>query len=300
MANISKTQAWFLAARPKTLFAGATPVIVGSALAMHYHTFNWVPALLCLVFALLAQIASNLANDYYDFINKTDNEDRIGPARAVASGWITPKEMQIGMSLVILLACCVGLGLIYYGGWQMIWVGIAVVIGLLAYSTGPFPLSYHGLGDVFVLIFFGLVPVVFTFYVQSGFIGPWAIICGIAVGLVSTNILVVNNYRDYENDKKANKRTTIVLFGKRFGEYLYCLNGYIAVAIVFGYFYMEYAYVAACFPVFYLITHDRLYRMLKSTTEGIKFNQLLGLTSLNLLFFGVLLSVALYYSQVLV
>ena len=169
MQTIEKNsfKAWILASRPKTLAAGSVPVIVASALAAHDGMFNLVPAILCLFFALLAQIASNFSNDYFDYKKKTDNEDRLGPARAVSSGWIDPGMMLVGIFVTITVACLFGMGLIWYGGWEMIIVGIVCVVSLLAYTAGPWPLAYNGLGDVFVLVFFGFVAVIFSNYVQT-------------------------------------------------------------------------------------------------------------------------------------
>ncbi|MEG1574937.1 MAG: 1,4-dihydroxy-2-naphthoate octaprenyltransferase, partial [Bacteroidales bacterium] len=158
---------WFLAARPKTLLVGVAPVLTGSALAYSFGRFNWIPAMICLVFALLAQISSNFINDYYDFKKGTDREDRVGPERAVAAGKITPRAMLRATVITILLALLIGSSLICYGGWWLIPVGALVAIFAFAYSGGPYPLSYHGLGDVAVLIFYGVVPVTFTYYVQG-------------------------------------------------------------------------------------------------------------------------------------
>ncbi len=282
---------WILAARPKTLLAGVVPVMVASALAFAEDAFEPLAAFLCLMFSLLSQIASNFGNDYYDFIKKTDDETRIGPARAVASGWVSPTAMRNAMLFTIVLACAFGLGLVCYGGWKLVAVGAFCVLALVAYSAGPYPLSYNALGDLFVLVFFGVVAVVFSYYVQSLMITFDALICGVSVGLVATNILVVNNYRDYDNDKRCGKRTTIVLFGRKFGTHFYLANG--VVACVLCMFICVGNFVAALLPLLYLVPHFSLWRKLKSTTDGKILNNLLAQTSLNLFFFGLLLSISL-------
>jgi 1,4-dihydroxy-2-naphthoate octaprenyltransferase len=281
-------KAWLLAARPKTLAAGSVPVVVASALAFHMGQFQWQPALLCLLFALLAQIASNFSNDYFDFVKKTDNETRLGPDRAVASGWISPKAMLVGTAVVIALACCFGFGLIYYGGWWMLLVGVVCVLSLLAYTAGPFPLAYNGLGDVFVFVFFGLVAVVFSFFVQTGFFSVYAFLAGCVVGLGAINILVLNNFRDRDTDQVSNKYTTIVIFGEKFGKYFYLTNGLLAVGICF--FFFKEAFWASILPFIYLPFHITTWRTMCRINRGRELNKILGLTARNLIFLGVLLS----------
>lgn len=284
-------RAWMLASRPKTLAAGSVPVLVASALAAHFGQFKLVPAVLCLLFALLAQIASNFSNDYFDFAKKTDNADRLGPARAVASGWISPPSMLIGTAVVIGLACLFGSGLIYYGGWEMVLVGALCVVSLLAYTAGPWPLAYHGWGDLFVLIFFGLVAVVFSFYVQAGSFGPLVFVAGFIVGLPAVNILIINNFRDYENDKACRKHTSIVLFGRLFGKWLYLING-IAACLLCLSFAQESAW-AAILPSFYLLFHYRSWRKMCVIWSGRELNILIGESARNLLILGLLFAAGL-------
>ena len=159
--------AWVEAARPRTLPASVSPVLLGCALAYYDGMFDITPAVLCLLVALFAQIASNFANDYFDFKKGADREDRLGPERAVAQGWITPKAMLTGTFAMLGLACLSGLLLICFADWRLIWVGLAIAICVLAYSAGPFPLAYNGLGDVCVLLFYGVIPVCFTYYIQT-------------------------------------------------------------------------------------------------------------------------------------
>ena len=223
--------AWMEAARPKTLAASISPVLVGVALAYRDDVFKVGAAILCLGVALFAQIASNFANDYFDFKKGADGSDRLGPERAVASGWITPKDMLVGTFLMLALACALGCGLLFYAGWELIFVGLAIAVCVLAYSAGPYPLAYHGLGDVCVLLFYGIIPVCYTYYVQALEFSLLAFLLSLAIGMLSINILVVNNYRDYEQDKQASKRTSIVLFGRRFGLGFYLVNLVLAMLI---------------------------------------------------------------------
>jgi len=287
----NKIGAWIEAARPKTLPASLSPVLLGCALAYRDGVFQPVPAVLCLWVALLAQIASNFANDYFDFKKGADTEDRLGPERAVASGWISPGAMLIATFLTLGLACLLGLMLLFYGGWELLWVGMAIAIAVLAYSAGPFPLAYNGLGDVCVLLFYGVIPVCFTYYVQAGTFSLLSVLLSVSLGLLSTNILVVNNYRDYEQDKIAAKRTTIVLFGKTFGRYFYLLNGIIALLIIIPLLFVAPSWQIALFALFFVLFLSTWKEMGKYT--GKELNQTLGKTARNVLIFAVLLSLLL-------
>ena len=182
--------AWAEAARPRTLPASVSPVLLGCALAYYDGAFDIVPAVLCFLVALFAQIASNFANDYFDFKKGADREDRLGPERAVAQGWITPKAMLTGTFVTLGLACLFGLLLICFADWRLIWVGIAIAICVLAYSAGPFPLAYNGLGDVCVLLFYGVIPVCFTYYVQTLSFSLLSFLLSVALGLLSETTAV--------------------------------------------------------------------------------------------------------------
>jgi 1,4-dihydroxy-2-naphthoate octaprenyltransferase len=204
--------------RPRTLPAAIAPVLVGSALAWRAGSFVPAAALLCLAFALLVQIGANFANDYYDFLQGADTHERVGPLRAVAAGLVTPAAMKRAMALVFGLAFATGLALVAWGGWWLVAVGVASIACAVAYTGGPYPLGYHGLGDVFVFVFFGLVAVGGTFYVQAGVVTAASVWAGAAVGALATNILLVNNYRDAETDAKAGKRTVVVRFGRGYAR----------------------------------------------------------------------------------
>lgn len=222
---------WILATRPRTLPAAISPVLVGTALAAHDEVFALEPVGICLAFALLIQIGANFANDYFDFVQGADNEQRIGPTRAVASGLISPKAMRNATYLVLGLAFLVGLSLVYWGGVWLVIVGLLSIMGALAYTGGPYPLGYNGLGDVFVFLFFGLIAVGFTYYVQAGVFSDTAWLLGAGVGALSMNLLVVNNYRDLETDRVAGKRTLVVRFGRSAAWRQYCGSLMLAFAI---------------------------------------------------------------------
>ena len=253
-------------------------------------TFRWVPAVLCLLFALLAQVASNMANDYFDYVKGSDKAGRVGPRRAVASGDITPRAMLMGTFCVLGVACAVGLGLVFFAGWQLIPIGVIIALFALAYTAGPYPLAYHGLGDVTVFLFFGLVAVNMTYYVQALQFDADVFLLSIAMGLLSINILLVNNYRDMEEDAAANKRTTVVLFGRRFALWWYFVNGVIAVLLLlpcladFG---IVYIFLPA---IVYLFLHIKTGLAIKQRV-GEALNPLLGATARNLLVFTILVSV---------
>lgn len=212
---------WLLASRPKTLPAALVPVLVGSAFAARAGAFHWGAAALCLGFALLVQIGTNFANDYFDYVQGADTAQRVGPARAVASGWVAPATMRTAMALVFALALVVGLGLIPFGGWWLLPVGLLSIACGIAYTGGPYPLGYHGLGDVFVFLFFGLVAVGATFWVQTRTLTADVLLAAAAIGALAANILVANNYRDRATDAVAGKRTLVVRLGERAGRWQY-------------------------------------------------------------------------------
>ncbi len=205
---------WLEATRPRTLPAAVAPVLVGSALAWRDGAWIWPAALLCLGFATLVQIGTNFANDYYDFRRGADTAERVGPRRAVAAGLIAPATMKAAMIAVFAVAFAVGLGLVAWGGPWLIVIGAASILCGVAYTGGPYPLAYHGLGDVFVFLFFGLVAVGGTYFVQAGRLPLDALLAGAAIGVLAANILVVNNYRDVETDARAGKRTLVVILGR--------------------------------------------------------------------------------------
>jgi 1,4-dihydroxy-2-naphthoate octaprenyltransferase len=214
----ARWQIWFEAARPRTLPAAVAPVVVGSALAWHAGHFVPAAAALCLGFGLLIQIGTNFANDYYDYFKGADTVARVGPRRAVAAGLISPQSMRGAMIGVFVAALLPGLALINWGGPWLLVVGVASILCGITYTGGPWPLAYQGLGDVFVFIFFGLVAVGATYFVQAGEWQAEVLLLAVPVGLLATNILVVNNYRDADTDAIAGKKTLVVRFGRGFAR----------------------------------------------------------------------------------
>jgi len=237
---MNRIRPWILAARPKTLPAAAVPVAVGGALAHAGGAFAPLPWALCLVFALLIQTGTNYANDYYDFIKGADGARRIGPARAVASGWVTPAAMRRAMWGVFALAFAAGCGLIPFGGWWLLAVGVLSILCGLAYTGGPYPLGYNGWGDLFVFTFFGFVATGLTYYVQAGAFAAvlpgahgaaWTWLAGAVPGALAVNLLAVNNLRDLPLDRAAGKRTLAVRFGRRFTLAQYAALGGLAFTV---------------------------------------------------------------------
>jgi len=219
--TVSPAAAWLMATRPKTLTAAASPVLVGSALAWSHGTFAAGPALLAMVTAFLLQIGSNLANDYYDYVKGADTAERVGPTRVTQAGLIPPEQVRLAMIGTLALAFVLGLGLVYVGGPVVLAIGVASILSAVAYTGGPYPLGYHGLGDVFVFLFFGLAAVAGTYYVQALSWSPQAFVAAVPVGALCTNILVVNNVRDAPQDAVAGKRTLPARLGVGFGHAQY-------------------------------------------------------------------------------
>lgn len=226
---------WILAGRPKTLPAAAAPVIVGAALAWREGEFELYPALAALMTALLLQIGANLANDVFDYRRGADRPDRLGPVRVTATGLLTPRQVLTGMWLVFGVSALLGIYLIWVAGWPVLLIGIGAILSAIAYTGGPFPLGYYGLGDLFVFIFFGLAAVVGTYFVQARTLIPAAWWAAVPMGLLTVAILVVNNLRDIEGDRAAGKHTLAVRLGVKGAraEYLLCLSGaYLGLAMM--------------------------------------------------------------------
>ena len=229
---MATAQIWLEATRLKTLPAAVSPVVLGTAMAHCIGQFHLLPAAICLVFAVLVQIGTNFSNDYLDGIKGTDTGARLGPRRAVATGLVSASTMKWAAIGILAFAFCMGLSLIHFGGWGLLAVGFSSVLCAWFYTGGPYPLAYNGLGDVFVVLFFGLIAVGCTFYVQAGYISHEVIMLGLACGLVINNILVVNNYRDIEEDLLANKRTLVVILGRRWALVQYGISLLIAGGVL--------------------------------------------------------------------
>ena len=292
MIKSNSAKAWLLAARPKTLTGAAVPVVVAIAMAwkeLGFTRFMWLPAILCLLFAFLMQIDANFVNDYFDCVRGIDDEDRLGPERACQQGWITLPAMKQGIVLTTILSCLVGLPLVYWGGWTMIGVGIACVVFCFLYTT---LLSRMGLGDVLVLVFFGLVPVGATYYLQTQEINIKVILMGMAIGVVTDCLLLVNNYRDRETDAKHQKHTLVTLIGAKATEWLYLacgLLGVVLATIAIG------PYVYGCCTL-YLVLHANAWDKTRSIKQGRALNAVLGRTALNIMLFGICVTAAILVS----
>lgn len=268
---------WIEAMRLRTLPVSAAGVLTAIGYNVGDGTFKAAPATLCLIFALLAQVASNFANEYYDYRDGLDRAGRDGPRRGVTEGDITPGAMLRATYATLGMACCVGLSLLWWGGWWLLIAGIVIAIGAMAYSAGPYPLSRHGLGEVAVIIFFGVIPVNLTYYVQSGYFA-WPVgIASAAIGLMGANVLLVNNYRDADDDASVGKRILAVIMGRGFAYSLYLINGVLAMLLL-----LDAMGVHRWIAWVYLAVHLLLCMMLKRRT-GRAINPLLGMTAVAML-----------------
>lgn len=283
---------WIEAMRLRTLPVSLAGVICGCGCALLQGSFNAVTALLCVLFAALAQVASNFGNEYYDYRNGIDKRGREGFRRGVTEGEISPRAMKRATYATLSAAAVVGCLMLFYGPWWLVLVGITIMLFALGYSAGPYPLSHHGMGDVAVIIFFGIVPVTFTCYLQTGSFNNLYITLptSLAVGLLAANVLVVNNYRDMDDDKAVNKRTTVVIFGQRVMSWCYLLWGIVAMAIMHP-VWTELHLWALPITVLYLILHTRNWLYLRRST-GAALNPLLGKTAMTLLIFSLMFLVA--------
>lgn len=290
--EIPKIQSWVLASRPKTLFAAVVPVMVGSALAISMNKFFLPYSIVALLCSVLIQIGTNFTNDLYDYFKGSDTIKRKGPRRVLASGLISVKEMRLAIILVFGLTFILGLYLVYSAGLLILWVGIFSIVAGIIYTAGPFPLAYNGLGDVFVFIFFGIVGTMGTYYLHTQEISLIAFIISIPVGSLITNILVVNNYRDVEEDREANKKTLAVILGREFSRWQFIFLILISYATSFIlYFYFNYS-LWIFLPFATLPLAILLIKMLYTLT-GEALNKTLELSAKFAGFYGLLLSIGL-------
>ncbi|MCB9520426.1 MAG: 1,4-dihydroxy-2-naphthoate polyprenyltransferase [Myxococcales bacterium] len=285
--------AWLLASRPKTLTAAWAPVLVGTAIAHAAGSARLDVALAAMAGASLIQIGTNFANDVFDFEKGADDADRLGPTRAVQAGLLGPRQMRAGMVVAFALALAAGAYLVAVGGWPVVAIGVASIASGVAYTGGPYPLGYNGLGDVFVMAFFGFVAVVATTWLQTGTIEPAAFVCGAGVGGLATAILAINNLRDAATDVRAGKRTIVVRFGVAAGRAEYAvmvaLAAAVAPALVFGF----HAPVATFASWLALVPLAAAARALYQPQTGPQMNALLARTAALLFVYSVLLSAGL-------
>ena len=283
---------WIEAMRLRTLPVSLAGVICGCGCALLQGSFNAVTALLCVLFATLAQVASNFGNEYYDYRNGIDKKGREGFRRGVTEGEISPRAMKRATYATLSAAAVVGCLMLFYGPWWLVLVGITIMLFALGYSAGPYPLSHHGMGDMAVIIFFGIVPVTFTCYLQTGSFNNLYITLptSLAVGLLAANVLVVNNYRDMDDDKAVNKRTTVVIFGRRVMSWCYLLAGVAAMAAMTP-VWIELRLWSLPIVLVYIVLHLKNWQYLKKA-QGAALNPLLGKTAMTLLIFSLMLIVA--------
>src|SRR3989339_17722 len=285
--TITKFDAWVLATRPRTLPAALVPVLVGSSIAINDGMFKPLAAIVALVCAILTQIGTNFVNDLYDFLHGTDKKDRIGPKRVVTSGLISIPEMKLGIIFVFGLSFVLGMYLVHLAGWEILLLGVISILAGIAYTAGPFPLAYNGLGDIASFLFFGLIGTVGTYYVQANEISPFAFWSSIPVGALITNILVVNNYRDREEDQSNGKNTLAVLLGEKFARLQYVFFMIVSYAILFV-VYFTYKNSAWVFlPLISLPLSVKLIKMI-FTLRGRELNKTLELTAKLSALYGLL------------
>lgn len=285
-------RAWIVAVRPYSFGAATIPVAVASALAFADGSFHWLPALLCWIFALLMQCTANLVNDLYDFLKGADQPDRLGPDRAFAKGFITLGAMKAGIGLLTAAACIVGLFLLWYGGWWLIFVGLACVVFAYFYTAGPYPLAYHGLGDAAVVLFFGVIPVGFTYYLLTGTWTWQTTLAALACGLVIDTMLMVNNFRDREEDARCGKRTIVVCLGAGVGRWGYFFLGTTATVLCLGFLFAG-RWSAALLPLVFWGLFFSTWRKMVRIDHGEELNVCLAETARNLTLFGILLTIGL-------
>ena len=294
---------WLEAIRLRTLPVSVSGVLIAVGLAKFNGAFRLVPSLLCVAFAVLAQIVSNLANEYFDFKAGTDKKGRVGPRRGVTEGDFSPATLKRAMVGTLVATCAVGLSMLAvvdpgegYANWLLlVGVGVMVAVMAFAYSAGPYPLSYHALGEVAVMAFYGLVPVIFSYYVVAGDFHPYAVIAGIAIGLMGVNVLLVNNYRDVDDDREAGKRTSVVVAGRTLAAFAYLLNGLLALSVLgvlWLRLWMEWGWWTMLPPAIYMVLHLTSWHRLKQRT-GAALNPILGATARNMLIFTILLTLLL-------
>jgi 1,4-dihydroxy-2-naphthoate octaprenyltransferase len=288
--NRSKFQLWLSASRPKTLAAAVVPVLVGASIAWYDEMFRMDTTLVALFCAFAIQIGTNFANDYFDFVKGADTDERLGFERATASGLITPESMKNATIITMLTAFIAGLYLVWIGGWIVLIIGLSSLLFGVLYTGGPYPLGYNGLGDIFVFIFFGFVAVMGTYYVnalQWSAVSAWA---SVPVGALCVNILVVNNLRDVDQDRIANKRTLGVLFGEealRFEYFTMLVISYLSLVAIFVNYPIAYWIFL---PLISLPEAYRLNKLIWNNKDKRTLNETLGHTARLMFFFGVLFS----------
>ena len=283
-------RAWVLAARPATLTAAFAPVAVGTACAWRVGALRWEAALAALLGAFLIQIATNFANDMFDFQKGADTEERLGPTRAAQAGLLTLAQLRRGIITAFALALGTGIYLTWIAGPAVVVIGLASMAAGLAYTGGPFPLAYNGLGDVFVMAFFGFVAVCGTAFVQALFVPQIAWAASVPMGALATGILVVNNVRDFEGDARAGKTTLVVRFGREGGVREYALLLVVAYVTPVVMFALGWTSAWVCLPLLTILWGVRLFRSVLHD-RGVALNETLAETAKLLSLFGILFAI---------
>ncbi len=285
--DITKVESWILASRPKTLPAAIAPVLVGTAVAIKDGKFNLIAFLIALVCSVLIQVGTNFVNDLYDFLAGSDREDRLGPGRALAAGLISVKEMKWAIFFTFITTFLLGMYLVFTGGIIVLLIGILSIFAGIAYTAGPYPLAYNGLGDIFVFLFFGFVGTVGTYFVQAYHVNAFIFLASIPVGALITNILVVNNYRDIDSDKISGKNTLAVKFGRKFTRIQYLLFMILSYAILPVVYFRFNLSLFIFIPLLSLPLSFKLIRMIFTFT-GAELNNTLALTAKLSAIYGLL------------
>ena len=288
----SKFESWIIASWPRTLLAAVVPVMVGSALAISKNKFTLILSLIALICSILIQVGTNFTNDLYDYLKGSDKEDRVGPKRVLVSGLISPTEMKIGIITVFGFAFLFGLYLVFSAGIVILFIGIISILAGLAYTAGPYPLAYNGLGDIFVFAFFGIVGTMGTYYLHFHEFSLLSFLTAVPVGALITNILVVNNYRDIEEDREADKYTLAVKLGEKFTRFQFINSITISYLILFI-IYFKYDFTYWIFlPLISIPFAAKLISMLYKL-EGKELNKTLELSAKYAALFGLLFSLGL-------
>lgn len=289
MSNQNKIQSWILASRPKTLPAAFVPVLVGSSIAYNQGKFYPLYSLIALICSLLIQIGTNFTNDLYDHLKGADTEKRKGPLRVLSAGLISPNEMKLAIVLVFGLTFLLGLYLVYVTDWKIFVIGVFSIIAGLAYTAGPYPLAYHGLGDLFVFLFFGIIGTMGTYYLHHQEFTFISFLVSLPVGALITNILIVNNYRDVEEDKQAGKNTLAVILGREFSRYEYIFFLLLAFFIPFI-LYFKFNFNATVFLPYVTLPFAIILAKMIFSFQGQQLNKTLEVSAKYSALYGILFS----------
>lgn len=290
MSDPRNMKSWVLALRPKTLTAAIVPVIVATALVKaEGHEIFWWISICALLSSVFIQIGTNLVNDAIDFKKGADTHERIGPQRVTQSGLLTSKQVMTGAMICFALAAALGVPLVIHGGWPIVAIGLVSLFLGYGYTGGPFPLAYKGLGDLFVILFFGVIAVGGTYYLHTGAVSEGALIAGLQVGFLATVLIAINNLRDVEQDKKVDKKTLAVRFGVMFARVEIALLA-LSPFVMGWYWHVQGMRFAAILPLFAIPVARRLLAGVFTTPPSPRYNTYLAMGALLQVGFGLLLT----------